>query len=274
MKRVIAILLMSVPCFATGPKYLGSKADPTLYQETVNIYHDIANPTITKIDFADGTSQMTGSNTLLTSTQTWTGVNTYTSSVTVKNTLGATTFMDTSGRSIYGNFVASNSVVGGSSVNVTLSGYTQYHVKIMLNNVTGSKGSVFLRLSGDSGNNYSYSSSGFHLTVSTGSSCGNVAASAFVLTTTGDSHAANNFNNAVEFSASFDVGTRNNNQIEGISKYQETSANSIVNLSFGGYQNSGTLTSIQSWIGVASSCTGVTDPLTGTTGSIWVWGVF
>ena len=186
----------------------------------------------------------------------------------------ATAFTDTSSRSIFGNFVGSNTVTSGSSVTVTLSGYTQYRVKLMLNNATGATGTVFVRFSFDGTTDYSYSSNGWQLSVATGSSCGNVAASAFALTTTGASNAANNFNSTVEFSADFNIGTRGNNQIEGVSKYQETTANSIVNLSFGGYQNSGTLNSIQAWVGKSNSCTSITDPTTGTTGSMWVWGVY
>lgn len=47
MKRVIAFLFLAVPCIASGPKYIGSKVDPATYQEFQNVYHDIANPSIT-----------------------------------------------------------------------------------------------------------------------------------------------------------------------------------------------------------------------------------
>lgn len=46
MKNLLAILFLAVPCMASGPKYIGSKADPATYQEFQNVYQDIKSPVI------------------------------------------------------------------------------------------------------------------------------------------------------------------------------------------------------------------------------------
>lgn len=42
--KTIFLLLLAVPCIASGPKYVGTTTDPNVYQEFVNVYHDISNP--------------------------------------------------------------------------------------------------------------------------------------------------------------------------------------------------------------------------------------
>lgn len=44
--RKLLLLFLAVPCFAGGPKYVGTNADADVFQEFGNVYHDIANPTI------------------------------------------------------------------------------------------------------------------------------------------------------------------------------------------------------------------------------------
>lgn len=44
--KTFLILLLGMPCLASGPKYVGSATDPLTYQEFQNVYQDIRNPSI------------------------------------------------------------------------------------------------------------------------------------------------------------------------------------------------------------------------------------
>lgn len=46
MRKLIALLLLAIPCAASGPKYIGSQTDAQVYQEFGNVYHDLANPSV------------------------------------------------------------------------------------------------------------------------------------------------------------------------------------------------------------------------------------
>lgn len=42
--KIIVLMLIAAPIFASGPKYVGSKTDPNVYQEFGNVYHDLSVP--------------------------------------------------------------------------------------------------------------------------------------------------------------------------------------------------------------------------------------
>lgn len=46
MKKLLLILFVAIPCLASGPKYVGSKTDPNVYQEFLNVYNELANPVV------------------------------------------------------------------------------------------------------------------------------------------------------------------------------------------------------------------------------------
>lgn len=289
MKQLLLLLFLAVPSFA-AQKY--DYADPKIDDEFTNNYREHRFPawviakgstaTITYLNVSSLTvngrnftgSSAGGSNTQIQYNNAGSagGVTGFTfsgSTLTYTGTtFGATKFTDTLGRSIYGNLVASNTVTSGSSVTVNVSGYTDYVVRLYMVNATGSAGSVFVRVNNDNSTSYSYSNDGFLNTVSTGSACANVAAKQFLLT------GVNVFNNGVRATATFNITLQSVNFMNGSTIYQETTGNNTANMSNAGYANIGSLTSIQAWVGQMQSCTIATDPLTGTTGSILVWGVF
>ncbi len=193
---------------------------------------------------------------------------TVTSSMTVSNTLGATTFADATGRSIYGNFVASATATGVSSITVNVSGYTGYVVRVFLTNASGAKASGLLRVNSDATTNYSYSDQGWLLTVSSGASCGNTAANHILLT------GVNSLGNGVNMTSTLNVDINSVSYYNGTTMYQESTGNNVANINVGAGANLTGITSISVWVGLINSCTSVTIPATGTTGRIWVWGVY
>jgi hypothetical protein len=181
-------------------------------------------------------------------------------------------FASAGGQSIYGNFIASTTVTSASSMTVTLSGnYTHYVTRITASNASATNGvTLFLRFNNDAASLYTYSNSGFLVGTSTGNFCG--ASSANMLTLT-------NVNNIVQNSglyanATLNIDVLGKTWVNGTVLYFETSGSAASNVSFAGAYSSASPTSIQVWMGVLSSCTSVTDLLTGTTGTMEVWGVF
>lgn len=175
----------------------------------------------------------------------------------------------------YGNFIGSSTVVGGSSVTVSVSGfnYTRYVVRLVFTNATGSNASVFVRMNQDAGNNYGYSLSGYDAGASTGAYCAHTSASAIALTSVGATNANNDLATSLYFRGTLDVDVQGVTILSGHSVYLAKTANDETGLVFGGGYN-GTVTSIQAWVGSSTSCTAQTDPLTGTTGTMEVYGIY
>jgi len=46
MKKLFAIIFLVTPCFASGPKQIGSTVDPAIYREFVDVYQEVSNPNI------------------------------------------------------------------------------------------------------------------------------------------------------------------------------------------------------------------------------------
>jgi hypothetical protein len=186
-------------------------------------------------------------------------------------------FGNAAGQSIYGNFVGSATITTGSSVTVTLNGsYTHYVIRVDLANATGVISTAFLRFNNDGATNYGFSSSGFYEGTSTGTTCGAAAANGIALTAVGATGLANtivsaNTNFFLSSTLSLDVHPRTN--VNGVTVYQNNNSNPVL-MTVGGEYASGSITSVQAWIGTSASCSSQTDPLTGTTGTMEVWGVF
>lgn len=211
---------------------------------------------------------------ILSTTSTYTSSQTFNNGV-VSSTDSSNYFSNRNGQSIYGNFIGSSTVSGGSSVTVTLNGtYTHWVIRLTLTNATGGAASVYLRANNDAANSYSYSSSGFVINAATGASCGNQAANSIALTSIGAANNNNHVSSGLYFVASLALDVQGITHINGTTSYLEKSGNNVVNLNVAGDYNSAAPTSIQAWFGAATSCTSETDPLTGTTGTMEIWGVF
>jgi hypothetical protein len=187
-------------------------------------------------------------------------------------------FGNANGQSIYGNFIASTTVTSASSMTVTVSGYNHYKLRVQVSNATGVVASVFMRLSQDGASHYGYSNSGFDNGVSTGSFCALTTANAMAFSVTGSTNGWNNVNTQGLYALTADInidaiGPNNTQFLNGTVQYVDQNA-ITVNLDWAGTVQGGSLSSIQVWVGTASNCTTMTDPLTGTTGTMEVWGVF
>lgn len=184
------------------------------------------------------------------------------------SSVAANFYGDAGNRSIYGNFVASATATGVSSITLNVSGYTGYVVRVFLTNASGAKASGLLRVNTDATTNYSYSNQGWLLSTSSGVSCGNTAANHLLLS------GLNSVGNGVNMAATLNIDINSVSYYNGTTMYQESTGNNVANINMAGNANLTGITSISVWIGLVNSCTSVTIPSTGTTGRIWVWGVY
>lgn len=169
----------------------------------------------------------------------------------------------------YGNLVASTAPAANiSSMSVTVSGYTHYLVQFnILPNASNS--TIFLRINNDSASDYAYDLSGFNVGTSSGIFCGHTAAN----------HIALSLINNVDGSQSLyttcvlNIDQHGYAKVYGYCGYVTQTSLHEVNISVAGQAHNTPITSIQVWAGSFTSCTSVTDPSNGTTGSMAVWGV-
>lgn len=193
------------------------------------------------------------------------------------STVTATFFGNVNNQSINGVFLASNTVTSGSSVTVNVSNFpafNRYIVNVNLTNASGGAASAFLHVNQDNGStSYGYNIGGYDNGASTNSFCGNAGASAYALTAVGAGNNNNDWANADFFHGIYNISLQGIQLIDGYATYTGKQANNGVQVNSGGTYNSGNIvTSIQAWVGSAGGCTSQTDPLTGTTGTLTVYG--
>lgn len=118
------LLLLTVPCVASGPKYVGSKTDPQVYQEFGNVYQDLRNPNINTTTISTGTVKFISISTMTVSSSTVTNltvtnINGSAYTAVTGGQLPATTTNDNAAAGKQGEYV--ESVV--SNVNAGTSGF-------------------------------------------------------------------------------------------------------------------------------------------------------
>jgi hypothetical protein len=187
-------------------------------------------------------------------------------------------FANAAGQSIYGNLIATTSVTTQSSMTVTIPAtpvFSHYVVRLNVFNATVAAGTVFMRINNDASNHYASENSGFSAGVSSGSYCG--TAPFIPISNIGGAGVLNEVGSAANeyLSGTFNIDSNANYEyINGTLVYFNVAGPTPVQYSLGGYANTTPLQSIEVWVGTVASCTSMTDPLNGTTGTMEVWGVF